>query len=78
MTVSTDTQLCSCARKIRSSSMRCIDSRTLIFPYKKKKHSGAESISTSAKLCVPMNMIGAQQRSIAHFWWKSTLRCLCQ
>uniref|UniRef100_A0A2H1X1Q0 SFRICE_024697 n=1 Tax=Spodoptera frugiperda TaxID=7108 RepID=A0A2H1X1Q0_SPOFR len=36
-----------------------------------------ESVSTSAKLCVPMNMIGGsqthpQQRSIAHFRWKST------
>ncbi|KAF9788968.1 hypothetical protein SFRURICE_006769 [Spodoptera frugiperda] len=44
----------------------------------KKKHSLAETVSTSAKLCVPMNMIGGsqthpQQRSIAHLWWKSTL-----
>ncbi|KAF9823887.1 hypothetical protein SFRURICE_013424 [Spodoptera frugiperda] len=38
-----------------------------IFPY--KKHNLAEAVSTSAKLCVPMNMIGGsrthpQQRSI--------------
>ncbi|KAF9787620.1 hypothetical protein SFRURICE_001672 [Spodoptera frugiperda] len=50
-----------------------------IFPY--KKHSLAESGSTSAKLCVPMNMIEGsqthpQQRSIAHLWWKSTLSLL--
>ncbi|KAF9805557.1 hypothetical protein SFRURICE_020942 [Spodoptera frugiperda] len=36
------------------------------------------SVSTNAKLCVSMNMIGGsqthpQQRSIAHLWWKS--RC---
>ncbi|KAF9806111.1 hypothetical protein SFRURICE_008239 [Spodoptera frugiperda] len=38
----------------------------------------AESVSTSAKLCVPMNIIGGyqthpQQHTIAHLWWKSTL-----
>ncbi|KAF9812344.1 hypothetical protein SFRURICE_005455 [Spodoptera frugiperda] len=38
-----------------------------------KKHSLAESISTSTKLCVPTNMIGgnqthSQQRSIAHLF----------
>uniref|UniRef100_A0A2H1WF07 SFRICE_022928 n=1 Tax=Spodoptera frugiperda TaxID=7108 RepID=A0A2H1WF07_SPOFR len=43
-----------------------------------KKRSLAESVSTNAKLCVPMNMIGGnqthpKQRSIAHLWWKSTL-----
>ncbi|KAF9824722.1 hypothetical protein SFRURICE_010329 [Spodoptera frugiperda] len=37
------------------------------------------SVSTSAKLCVPMNMIGesqtcSQQRSIVHHWWKSSLK----
>ncbi|KAF9797166.1 hypothetical protein SFRURICE_018636 [Spodoptera frugiperda] len=47
-----------------------------IYPY--KIHSLAESVSTSAKLFVPMNMIGGsqmhpQQRSIAHIWQKSTL-----
>ncbi|KAF9794547.1 hypothetical protein SFRURICE_006157, partial [Spodoptera frugiperda] len=38
-------------------------------------------IGTGTKLCVPMNMIGksqtyAQQHSIAHLWWKSTLGTL--
>ncbi|KAF9814201.1 hypothetical protein SFRURICE_018101 [Spodoptera frugiperda] len=37
-----------------------------------------ESVSTSAKLCVPMNMICGsqthpQQRSIANLWWKCTV-----
>uniref|UniRef100_A0A2H1VQQ1 SFRICE_035227 n=1 Tax=Spodoptera frugiperda TaxID=7108 RepID=A0A2H1VQQ1_SPOFR len=41
--------------------------------------AGAPSVSTSAKLCVPMNMIGesqtcSQQRSIVHHWWKSSLK----
>uniref|UniRef100_A0A2H1VB33 SFRICE_023492 n=1 Tax=Spodoptera frugiperda TaxID=7108 RepID=A0A2H1VB33_SPOFR len=69
-------KLCSYARKMRSWSMRCMDSgeaTTRIFLY--KKHSLTESISTSTKLCVPMNMIDGsqthpQQRSIAHLWWK--------
>uniref|UniRef100_A0A2H1V4T7 SFRICE_016053 n=1 Tax=Spodoptera frugiperda TaxID=7108 RepID=A0A2H1V4T7_SPOFR len=44
----------------------------------KKKHSLAETVSTSAKLCVPMNTIGGsqthpQQRSIAHFCRNITL-----
>ncbi|KAF9823506.1 hypothetical protein SFRURICE_011359, partial [Spodoptera frugiperda] len=48
-----------------------------IFPY--KKHSLPESVFTSAKLCVPMNMIGGsqtplQQRSIAHLWWKISIK----
>uniref|UniRef100_A0A2H1VV10 SFRICE_029239 n=1 Tax=Spodoptera frugiperda TaxID=7108 RepID=A0A2H1VV10_SPOFR len=48
------------------------------FPYEKKKHILVEPISTRAKRCVPMNMIGGnqtqpQQHSIAHFCWKSTL-----
>uniref|UniRef100_A0A2H1WD03 SFRICE_025079 n=1 Tax=Spodoptera frugiperda TaxID=7108 RepID=A0A2H1WD03_SPOFR len=48
-----------------------------LFPY--KKPSLDVSIATSAKLHVPMNMIGGnqthpQQRSIAHLWWKSTLK----
>ncbi|KAF9806424.1 hypothetical protein SFRURICE_001219 [Spodoptera frugiperda] len=39
----------------------------------------AESVSTSTKLCVPMNMIDGspthpQQRSIAYLWWKGTLK----
>ncbi|KAF9822337.1 hypothetical protein SFRURICE_017612 [Spodoptera frugiperda] len=34
-------------------------------------------IDSSAKLCIPINMIGGsqthpQQHSIAHLWWKST------
>ncbi|KAF9796374.1 hypothetical protein SFRURICE_001947 [Spodoptera frugiperda] len=38
-----------------------------------------EPVSTRATLCVPMNMIGRsqthpQQCSIAHFWWKITLK----
>ncbi|KAF9795247.1 hypothetical protein SFRURICE_004619, partial [Spodoptera frugiperda] len=48
--------------KMRSSGMRYIDSREAIlasiariFPY--KKHTLAESLSTSAELCVSMNMI---------------------
>ncbi|KAF9796486.1 hypothetical protein SFRURICE_014657 [Spodoptera frugiperda] len=52
-------QLSSCARKIRSSSIRCIDSREAIFPY--NKHSLAEFFYTSAKLCVPINMMGGSQ-----------------
>uniref|UniRef100_A0A2H1WK69 SFRICE_025641 n=1 Tax=Spodoptera frugiperda TaxID=7108 RepID=A0A2H1WK69_SPOFR len=37
------------------------------------------SVTTSAKLCVLMNMISGsqthpQQRSIAHLWWKSTIK----
>uniref|UniRef100_A0A2H1X2Y1 SFRICE_003323 n=1 Tax=Spodoptera frugiperda TaxID=7108 RepID=A0A2H1X2Y1_SPOFR len=44
-----------------------------------KKHSLAESVSTTAKLCVQKNMIGGsqthqQQRSIPHLWWKNILR----
>ncbi|KAF9808378.1 hypothetical protein SFRURICE_008431 [Spodoptera frugiperda] len=80
-TVSTDTKLCSCTRKMRRSCMQCIDSRNAIhsthLPY--KKHSLAESVSTSAKQCVPMNnMIDGSQTyhtatSVAHLWWKSTL-----
>ncbi|KAF9821130.1 hypothetical protein SFRURICE_001065 [Spodoptera frugiperda] len=36
----------------------------------------AESVSTIAKLYVPMNMIGGsqmhpQQHSIVHLWWKA-------
>uniref|UniRef100_A0A2H1V7R1 SFRICE_031279 n=1 Tax=Spodoptera frugiperda TaxID=7108 RepID=A0A2H1V7R1_SPOFR len=46
-----------------------------IFPY--RKHILVVTVSTSAKLCVPMNMIGGsqthpQQRSIAHLWWKTS------
>uniref|UniRef100_A0A2H1V843 SFRICE_000535 n=1 Tax=Spodoptera frugiperda TaxID=7108 RepID=A0A2H1V843_SPOFR len=46
-----------------------------IFPF--KKHSLTESVSTSVKLCVPMNIITGsqmhpQQRSIANLWRKST------
>ncbi|KAF9818686.1 hypothetical protein SFRURICE_011732, partial [Spodoptera frugiperda] len=45
-----------------------------------KSESGnvsAESVSTTIKLCVPINMIGGSQThpqlsSIAHPWWKST------
>ncbi|KAF9813874.1 hypothetical protein SFRURICE_008029 [Spodoptera frugiperda] len=48
-----------------------------IFPY--KKHSLAESVSISDKLCVPMTIIGGsethpQQRSIAHLRFKTTLK----
>ncbi|KAF9797249.1 hypothetical protein SFRURICE_006231 [Spodoptera frugiperda] len=47
-----------------------------IFPH--KQHSLVESVSTNAKLCVPLNMIGGshthpQQSSISYFWWKSVL-----
>ncbi|KAF9788870.1 hypothetical protein SFRURICE_018446 [Spodoptera frugiperda] len=42
-----------------------------IFPY--KKHSLSESVPTSVKLFVPMNI---QQHTIAHLWWKSTVNML--
>ncbi|KAF9802001.1 hypothetical protein SFRURICE_004252, partial [Spodoptera frugiperda] len=50
---------------------------TRIFQY--KNQSLAKSVFSSAKLRVPMNMIGGsqtypQQRSITHLWWKGILR----
>uniref|UniRef100_A0A2H1WZU3 SFRICE_036231 n=1 Tax=Spodoptera frugiperda TaxID=7108 RepID=A0A2H1WZU3_SPOFR len=52
------------ARNMRSSRMRCIDSRETIAHSTHlsiKKHNVAECVSTSAKQCVPMNMIGGSQ-----------------
>ncbi|KAF9794627.1 hypothetical protein SFRURICE_014174 [Spodoptera frugiperda] len=62
-----------CATRVCDVSIIGNPSIAHIFPY--KNHCLAESVSTSAKLCVPMNMIGGsqthpQQRSTAHLWWK--------
>ncbi|KAF9824530.1 hypothetical protein SFRURICE_003987 [Spodoptera frugiperda] len=53
-------------------------SKFLIYASKASCIILAESVSTCAKLCVPMNMIGGsqthpQQRSVAHLWWKNNL-----
>ncbi|KAF9798282.1 hypothetical protein SFRURICE_012879 [Spodoptera frugiperda] len=70
MVLSTRDVLCNNATKLRSCAKKCEEriwgvsiveksSIERIFPY--KKHSLAESVSTSAKLCLPMNMIGGSQ-----------------
>ncbi|KAF9819019.1 hypothetical protein SFRURICE_000684 [Spodoptera frugiperda] len=48
-----------CAARVCGVSIVGKPSIARIFPY--KKHSLAEFVSTIAKLCVPMNMIGGRQ-----------------
>ncbi|KAF9821509.1 hypothetical protein SFRURICE_014273 [Spodoptera frugiperda] len=59
-------------------SIAMIILKNLICSTRVKLKRATESVSTSAKLCVTINMIGGnqthpQQRSIAHLWLKSNL-----